>query len=154
MTNLILALKLVHILGASVLFGTGLGIAFFMWMANRSGDPADIAATAGTVVIADTVFTAVAACSWAWCVVMPLLASSVWRRESAWAWASWARTWPRLASVLRTWASAAARPAFRPVSSSRASTWPFLTLKPSSISTSVSVPVICADTVACRRAVT
>ena len=60
MTDLILALKLVHILGASVLFGTGLGIAFFMWMANRSGDPATIAATAGTVVIADTVFTAVA----------------------------------------------------------------------------------------------
>jgi uncharacterized membrane protein len=60
MTNLILALKFVHILGASVLFGTGLGIAFFMWMANRSSDPAAIAATAGTVVIADTVFTAVA----------------------------------------------------------------------------------------------
>ncbi len=60
MTDLILALKLVHIFGASVLFGTGLGIAFFMWMANRAGDPASIAATAGTVVIADTVFTAVA----------------------------------------------------------------------------------------------
>ncbi len=60
MIDLILALKLVHILGASVLFGTGLGIAFFMWMANRSGDPATIAATAGMVVIADTVFTAVA----------------------------------------------------------------------------------------------
>jgi uncharacterized membrane protein len=60
MTDLILALKLVHILGASVLFGTGLGIAFFMWMANRAGHPAIIAATAGTVVIADTVFTAVA----------------------------------------------------------------------------------------------
>jgi uncharacterized membrane protein len=60
MTNVILALKLVHILGGSVLFGTGLGIAFFMWMANRSGSPADIAATARTVVIADTVFTAVA----------------------------------------------------------------------------------------------
>jgi uncharacterized membrane protein len=60
MTDLILALKLVHILGASVLFGTGLGIAFFMWMANRAGDPANIAGTAGTVVIADTVFTAVA----------------------------------------------------------------------------------------------
>ena len=60
MIDLILALKLVHILGASVLFGTGLGIAFFMWMANRSRDPATIAATAGTVVIADTVFTAVA----------------------------------------------------------------------------------------------
>jgi uncharacterized membrane protein len=60
MTDLILALKFVHVLGASVLFGTGLGIAFFMWMANRSGDPANIAATAGTVVIADTVFTAAA----------------------------------------------------------------------------------------------
>lgn len=60
MTDLILALKLVHVLGASVLFGTGLGIAFFMWMANRAGDPAVIAATAGTVVVADTVFTAVA----------------------------------------------------------------------------------------------
>ena len=60
MTNLILALQLVHILGASVLFGTGLGIAFFMWMANRSDEPATIAATASMVVIADTVFTAVA----------------------------------------------------------------------------------------------
>jgi uncharacterized membrane protein len=60
MTDVILALKLVHILGASVLFGTGLGIAFFMWMANRAGDPANIAATASTVVIADTIFTAVA----------------------------------------------------------------------------------------------
>jgi len=36
MTNLILALKLVHLLGAAVLLGTGLGIAFFMYMANRS----------------------------------------------------------------------------------------------------------------------
>jgi uncharacterized membrane protein len=60
MTNLILVLKLVHLLGASVLFGTGLGIAFFMWMADRTGEPATIAATAGIVVIADTVFTAVA----------------------------------------------------------------------------------------------
>ena len=60
MTELILALKLVHILGASVLFGTGLGIAFFMWMANCSGDPETIAATARTVVITDTIFTAVA----------------------------------------------------------------------------------------------
>jgi uncharacterized membrane protein len=58
MTNLLLALKLIHVLGAAVLFGTGLGIAFFMWMANRSRDPAAIAHTAGTVVIADAVFTA------------------------------------------------------------------------------------------------
>jgi uncharacterized membrane protein len=60
MINTIFALKLVHVLGASILFGTGLGIAFFMWMANRSRQPATIAAIAGIVVVADTVFTAVA----------------------------------------------------------------------------------------------
>jgi uncharacterized membrane protein len=60
MSNLYLALKLIHILGAAVLFGTGLGIAFFMFMAHRTGDPAAIAHTARTVVIADAVFTATA----------------------------------------------------------------------------------------------
>lgn len=54
-------LKIAHVIGACVLFGTGLGIAFFMWMANRTGDAATIAATARIVVIADAVFTAVAA---------------------------------------------------------------------------------------------
>ena len=53
----ILVLKIVHLLGAAVLFGTGLGIAFFMYMANRTGDVATIATTARTVVIADAVFT-------------------------------------------------------------------------------------------------
>jgi uncharacterized membrane protein len=53
----ILVLKLVHLIGAAVLFGTGLGIAFFMYMAHRTGDPATIAATARTVVIADAMFT-------------------------------------------------------------------------------------------------
>jgi uncharacterized membrane protein len=43
-----------------VLFGTGIGIAFFMWIANRSRDAGIIAATAGYVVIADMVFTATA----------------------------------------------------------------------------------------------
>jgi uncharacterized membrane protein len=60
MSDLYLALKLLHILGSAVLLGTGLGIAFFMWMANRSRDPAVIAHTAGIVVIADAVFTATA----------------------------------------------------------------------------------------------
>jgi uncharacterized membrane protein len=60
MSDLYLALKLLHILGSTVLFGTGLGIAFFMWMANRTGDPSTIAQTARIVVIADTVFTATA----------------------------------------------------------------------------------------------
>ena len=53
----ILILKLIHMLGAAVLFGTGLGIAFFMYMAHRSRDPATIAATARMVVIGDAVFT-------------------------------------------------------------------------------------------------
>jgi uncharacterized membrane protein len=60
MTDLIYALKLAHILGATVLFGTGLGIAFFMLMAHRTGNATVIAATARTVVIADAVFTATA----------------------------------------------------------------------------------------------
>jgi uncharacterized membrane protein len=60
MTNHLLVLKLVHVLGAAVLFGTGLGIAFFMWMAHRTADAPTIAQTARIVVIADTVFTAVA----------------------------------------------------------------------------------------------
>jgi uncharacterized membrane protein len=55
-----LTLKLAHIIGACVLFGTGMGIAFFMWMAHRTADAAFIAATARTVIIADAVFTATA----------------------------------------------------------------------------------------------
>lgn len=58
--SLYLLLKALHIVGAAVLFGTGAGIAFFMWMANRTGDPRLIAHTAGVVVIADLVFTATA----------------------------------------------------------------------------------------------
>jgi len=58
MSDLYLALKLVHILGATVMFGTGLGIAFFMFMAHRTGDAVKIAHTARIVVIADALFTA------------------------------------------------------------------------------------------------
>ena len=58
MSNGLLILKLVHLLGASVLFGTGLGIAFFMFTAHRTRDPATIAATARIVVLADALFTA------------------------------------------------------------------------------------------------
>lgn len=61
MTDFETVLRWMHVLGASVLFGTGIGIAFFMLLAHRSGNPAVIAHTAGVVVIADTVFTAVAA---------------------------------------------------------------------------------------------
>ena len=54
------ALLFLHVIGACVLLGTGAGIAFFMAMANRTGDPALIAHTAGIVVLADTIFTATA----------------------------------------------------------------------------------------------
>lgn len=54
-------LRFAHVIGATVLFGTGAGIAFFMVMSHRSRDPALIAHVAGIVVIADTVFTATAA---------------------------------------------------------------------------------------------
>ncbi len=60
MSDLYLALKLIHILGATVLFGTGLGIAFFMFMANRTHDPAVIAGVSRIVVVADASFTATA----------------------------------------------------------------------------------------------
>jgi uncharacterized membrane protein len=53
-----LLLKFLHVVGATVIFGTGSGIAFFMLIAHRSGDPAFVARTAGTVVLADTLFTA------------------------------------------------------------------------------------------------
>ena len=55
-----LVLKFLHVIGATVLLGTGAGIAFFMFMAHRTGDAAIVAATARIVVIADYVFTAAA----------------------------------------------------------------------------------------------
>jgi len=53
-------LKFLHVIGATVLLGTGAGIAFFMLMAHRTGDVATVAATARIVVIADFAFTATA----------------------------------------------------------------------------------------------
>ena len=53
-----LLLRLAHILGATILFGTGLGTAFFMWRTDRAGDVAAIAVTARHVVLADWLFTA------------------------------------------------------------------------------------------------
>ncbi|TPK66403.1 DUF2269 domain-containing protein [Mesorhizobium sp. B2-4-19] len=53
-------LRWAHVIGATVLFGTGAGIAFFMLMAQRSGRADLVAHVSGTVVIADTIFTATA----------------------------------------------------------------------------------------------
>ena len=54
-------LLFLHVLGATVLLGTGAGIAFFMVMSHQSKDARLIAHVSGIVVIADTVFTATAA---------------------------------------------------------------------------------------------
>jgi uncharacterized membrane protein len=79
MTNLHIVLKLIHVLGAMVLFGTGLGIAFFMVMAHRTRDAALIAHTARTVVIADAVFTATAV------IVQPVSgAALIWLLGYSW----------------------------------------------------------------------
>jgi uncharacterized membrane protein len=58
--ELVLVLRWLHVLGATVLLGTGAGIAFFMVMAHRTRDPALVAHTASIVVLADFVFTATA----------------------------------------------------------------------------------------------
>ena len=50
--------KWLHILSSTLLFGTGLGTAFFMFFANRSGDVRAIAVVTRNVVIADWLFTA------------------------------------------------------------------------------------------------
>jgi uncharacterized membrane protein len=53
-------LKFLHVIGATVLLGTGAGIAFFMLIAHLSGNVATIAGVARIVVLADFVFTATA----------------------------------------------------------------------------------------------
>jgi uncharacterized membrane protein len=80
MTDPYVILKLAHVIGACVLLGTEMGIAFFMWMANRTGEAGVVAATARIVVIADTVFTATAVvvqpvtgAALAWMAGIPLL---------------------------------------------------------------------------------
>lgn len=58
--TLYFALKFLHIIGAAVLLGTGAGIAFFMLLAHRTGNPTIVAGVARIVVIADFVFTSTA----------------------------------------------------------------------------------------------
>lgn len=76
-------LRWAHVIGATVLLGTGVGIAFFMLMAHRTGDIKLIAHTAGIVVVADWIFTASAV------IIQPLtgalLAKSVgWPLMQGW----------------------------------------------------------------------
>ncbi|PIR38115.1 MAG: hypothetical protein COV35_07700 [Alphaproteobacteria bacterium CG11_big_fil_rev_8_21_14_0_20_39_49] len=52
-----LLLKWIHIISSTILFGTGIGSAFYMFMANRRKDVASIYFATRHVVIADWVFT-------------------------------------------------------------------------------------------------
>ena len=50
-------LKYIHIISSTILFGTGIGSAFYMFMANRRKDIAGIYFATRHVVIADWLFT-------------------------------------------------------------------------------------------------
>lgn len=52
-----LLLKLLHILAAVIVAGTGTGIAFFLFMANRSNNAQAIAVTTHHVILGDWFFT-------------------------------------------------------------------------------------------------
>jgi uncharacterized membrane protein len=55
--NSYLILKWIHVLTSTVLFGTGIGIAFFKWITDRSGDVRAIRIVMERTVLADWVFT-------------------------------------------------------------------------------------------------
>lgn len=55
--NTYVLLKAIHILSSALLFGTGLGTAFFMWFTHRTGNVAAIAIAARLTVRADFLFT-------------------------------------------------------------------------------------------------
>ncbi len=55
--ELYLGLKWLHILSSTVLFGTGMGTAFHMWITWRRGELVPIAAAARNTVLADWLFT-------------------------------------------------------------------------------------------------
>ncbi len=73
--ELYLVLKWLHIVSATLLFGTGLGTAFHGWLAQRSDDLNAIAVANRSVVLADWLFTAPAA------IVQP--ATGVWMAHLA-----------------------------------------------------------------------
>jgi uncharacterized membrane protein len=52
-----LIIKWLHILSATILFGTGIGIAFFKWITDRSQDVRSIRIVSERTVLADWIFT-------------------------------------------------------------------------------------------------
>ncbi len=80
-------IKWLHILGSAVLFGTGLGIAFFAWFGYRRGmEQGDLGLIRGVLsltVTADAIFTATAA------VAQPVTGYLLWRMTGG----SWPDRW-------------------------------------------------------------
>lgn len=58
MSSAYLWMKWVHILSATLLFGTGVGTAFHFWSTHLRGDPRAVAAAARSTVVADWLFVA------------------------------------------------------------------------------------------------
>lgn len=52
-----LLLKWIHIVSATIMFGTGIGIAFFKWATDRTGDVRAIRISSERTVLADWIFT-------------------------------------------------------------------------------------------------
>ncbi|TFZ01466.1 DUF2269 family protein [Ramlibacter rhizophilus] len=82
-----LALKYLHLIGSAILFGTGMGIAFFAWFGYRKALREDqLALLQGVLsltVTADTVFTATAA------VLQPITGLLLWHMAGG----SWTSPW-------------------------------------------------------------
>jgi uncharacterized membrane protein len=55
--TLYVPLKAIHIVSSTILFGTGLGTAFFKWVVDRAGNVAAIRVVSEKVVLADWLFT-------------------------------------------------------------------------------------------------
>lgn len=55
--SIYLLLKCLHIVSSTILFGTGIGIAFFKWVTDRSGDVRAIRLSSERTVLADWLFT-------------------------------------------------------------------------------------------------
>ncbi|MBI1187214.1 MAG: DUF2269 family protein [Alphaproteobacteria bacterium] len=81
--TLFLFAKWLHILSAAMLFGTGLGIAFFMFAAWRAKDATVFAGVARLVVLADWLFTASAV------VLQPLTGAALIHLSGR----SWSEPW-------------------------------------------------------------
>jgi uncharacterized membrane protein len=85
-----LVVKWLHIVSSTVLFGTGIGIAFFFMRAQRSGNLSLIARVAADVVLADVVFTATAV------IVQPVSGVTL-ALMVGYSWSSW---WVKLSILL------------------------------------------------------